>query len=145
MRPQPCSFIGTQAWRVQLKVPNRCTPTTRENSSGPSSFAARGLPLASCSSVISSESSRGTRPSRLGSEYGRTIDFASSEHRVAALERALDLVTVAFQARVSEDPACSKPVTAPDLVRLSCNQMSVVASAAPDVGGPDSVTFEATP
>ena len=73
------------------------------------------------------------------------IDFASSEHRVAALERALDLVTVAFQARVSEDPACSKPVTAPDLVRLSCNQMSVVASAAPDVGGPDSVTFEATP
>lgn len=73
------------------------------------------------------------------------IDFASSEHRVAALERALELVTVAFQARVSEDPACSKPVTAPDLVRLSCAGVTVVASAAPEPGGPDSVTFELTP
>lgn len=60
-------------------------------------------------------------------------------HRVAAVVRAVDLTVGAFETHVSTEASCRKPVVAPEIVRLSCEGLSVVATAGENPGDDDRI------
>jgi len=91
------------------------------------------------------------RGSITGEELFARLDetFAKAERRaesvrdrIEAVGRGVDFVTQAFEKRVSHDPSCAKPVTAPEVLRLECAGVRVVAKAATDEGGADEIVIE---
>ncbi len=68
-------------------------------------------------------------------------DLAS---RIDAVERAVDVVSGAFEAEVSADPKCSQDVAAPDVVHLRCHGIDVVATLGGGAEGDDVVTITKT-
>jgi len=84
--------------------------------------------------------------SRLEETYAKkTIDSEGVRDRIAAIERAVDVVSTAFDARVSAELSCRQQVVAPDILHLSCAGMRVVARAAQEAGGMDVVMLSPLP
>lgn len=81
--------------------------------------------------------------SRLDETFAKTERrSASVRDRIEAVSRGVDFVSTAFERRVSPDATCSKPVTAPEVLRLECAGLRVVARAAADEGGTDEIVIE---
>lgn len=84
--------------------------------------------------------------SRLEETYGkRALDAAGIGDRIAAVERGVEVVSTAFEARVSAEPGCKQAVVAPEILHLACGGMRARAKAAPEAGGVDSISFEPIP
>jgi len=64
---------------------------------------------------------------------------SATRHRIAAVVRAVDLTVGAFEDEVSTDGSCRKPVVAPEIVRLSCEGLVVVAVAGENPGDDDRI------
>lgn len=62
--------------------------------------------------------------------------------RIAAAERGVEVVSTAFEARVSAELACKQPVVAPEILHLACSGMRARARTSADAGGIDSISFE---
>ncbi len=97
------------------------------------------------------EGSKPLRASVAGEELFSRLDetFAKTERRsesvrdrIEAVGRGVDFVSSVFEKKVSQDPACSKPVTAPEVLRLECNGLRVIARAAAEEGGTDEITVD---
>lgn len=67
----------------------------------------------------------------------RPIDPTSVDDRVAAVARAVELVTASFEARVSGDSSCRKDVRVPEVAHFECKGMRAVAIAGTEPGAPD--------
>lgn len=72
---------------------------------------------------------------RLQETYAKdAIEASDLARRIDAVERAVDVITGAFEAQVSIDPKCAEDVAAPDVTHLHCNGIDVVGTLG---GGPD--------
>jgi len=69
----------------------------------------------------------------------RPVDPTSVDDRVAAVTRAVELVTASFEARVSGDSSCRKDVRVPEVARYECKGMRAVAIAGTEPGAPDAI------
>jgi hypothetical protein len=81
--------------------------------------------------------------SRLDETFAKTERRSESiRDRIEAVGRGVDFVSQAFEKVVSPSPECAKPVTAPDVLRLECGGMRVVARAAEDETQADEIVIE---
>ncbi|NUO47549.1 MAG: hypothetical protein HOV80_01695 [Polyangiaceae bacterium] len=81
--------------------------------------------------------------SRLDETFAKTERRSESvRDRIEAVGRGVDFVSTSFERRVSPDASCAKPVTAPEVLRLECAGLRVVARAATEAGGTDEVVIE---
>lgn len=80
---------------------------------------------------------------RLEETYAKKVlDEEAVGDRITAVERGVEIVSAAFEARVSTDPSCKQPVVAPEILHLGCVGMRVRARVAPEAGGIDGISFE---
>ncbi len=80
---------------------------------------------------------------RLQETYAKNaIESVDLAKRIDAVERAVDVVTGAFEAQVSIEPTCAKDVAAPDVVHLECNGIAVVATLGGGADGDDIVEIK---
>ena len=80
---------------------------------------------------------------RLDESFAKTERRSESvRDRIEAVGRGVDFVSQVFEKRVSHDPSCAKPVTAPEVLKLECSGMRVTAKAATDEGGADEILVE---
>lgn len=83
--------------------------------------------------------------SRLEETYAKkALQKEGVGDRITAAERGVEVVSTAFQARVSADAACKQPVVAPEIARLECGAMRVRARMSVEAGGIDAISFEPT-
>jgi hypothetical protein len=81
--------------------------------------------------------------SRLDETFAKEERRAESvRDRLEAVSRAVDFVEAAFERRVSLDAGCKKPVVAPEVLRLECGGLRVVAAAGADAGALDEIVLE---
>jgi hypothetical protein len=84
--------------------------------------------------------------SRLEETYAKkALDSGAVRDRLVAVERGVDIVSTAFEARVSAEAACKQAVVAPEILHLACSGMRLRARAATDAGGIDGISFEPMP
>lgn len=72
----------------------------------------------------------------------RPIDEDGVRDQLAAVERGVELVATAFEARVSPDPVCRKDAVAPVVLTLACAGMRVTAESGAWPGERDRISFE---
>ena len=83
---------------------------------------------------------------RLEETYAKkALASGAARDRLTAVERGVELVSTAFEARVSADAACKQPVTAPEILHLACSGLRARARAATEPGGLDSIEMEPIP
>ena len=83
--------------------------------------------------------------SRLDETFAKVERRSESvRDRIEAVGRGVDFVSQAFEKVVSAAPDCARPVTAPDVLRLECNGMRVVARAGADETDADEIVIEPT-
>lgn len=81
--------------------------------------------------------------SRLDETFAKTERRSESiRDRIEAVGRGVDFVSQAFEKTVSAAPECARPVTAPEVLRLECSGMRVIARAAADETSADEIVIE---
>ena len=84
--------------------------------------------------------------SRLEETYAKkALASEGTSDRISAAERGVEVVSTAFEARVSAEVACKQAVVAPEIVHLACSGMRVRAYASTESLQVDSISFAPLP